>query len=323
MPASAPSSAIRSRLSEVGRRGLDHDRVAGRERGAQLPRRHLGRVVPRDDGADDADRLAGDRRDRALGRGRDLAVQLVDGLGVPPDAGRGLRHVEADGVGDRLAGVDGLDDPQLAAVGLDQVRPADQDPLAIARAQARPAPVVGGSPRGGDREVHIGRSALRDLGDRPSGRRVLGDEPPASLRIAEVAVDEQLRPEAQAIDLGPRLVDGGDQGLGHRGFSGWTTAEGHPLQALRRCGHSLAHSSRLHGTSHCVAPGPVTSGRPPALRASAWREREARRFAGPMLVAMSGVPHASGRASIVSSHGWICSPDRCGGGSASATSSRS
>ena len=207
-----------------GRRGLDHDRVAGRERGAELPGRHLGRVVPRDDGADDADRLAGDRRDRALGRGRDLAVQLVDGLGVPPDAGRGLRHVEADGVGDRLAGVDGLDDPQLAPVGLDQLGPADQDPLAIARAQARPAPVVGGSSRGGDREVHIGRSALRDLGDRPSGRRVLGHEPPATLRIAEVAVDEQLRPEAQAVDLGPRLVDGGDQGVGHGGLSGWTTA---------------------------------------------------------------------------------------------------
>ena len=64
--------------------------------GPELPGRHLGRVVPGDDRADDADRLAGDRRDRALGRRRDLAVELVGRLGVPADAGRGLGHVEAD-----------------------------------------------------------------------------------------------------------------------------------------------------------------------------------------------------------------------------------
>ena len=53
--------------AERGRgRGLDDDRVAGRERRAQLPGGHLGRVVPRDDRGDDAHRLAGDGRDHAL-----------------------------------------------------------------------------------------------------------------------------------------------------------------------------------------------------------------------------------------------------------------
>ena len=148
------------------------------------------------------------------------------------------------------AAVSGMSRPTVSVIGLPasmvsmipssrplasiSVRPADQDPLAVARAQARPAPVVGRSPRRRDREVHVGRPALRDLGDRPSGRRVLGHEPPAALRIAEVAVDEQLRPEAEAVDLGPRLVDRGDQGVGHGGLSGWSAA-------VRGWGHSLAN----------------------------------------------------------------------------------
>ena len=66
MPASAPSSAIRSRLQRRRRRRLDDDAVAGRQRRTELPGGHLRRVVPRHDRAHDADRLAGDRRDACL-----------------------------------------------------------------------------------------------------------------------------------------------------------------------------------------------------------------------------------------------------------------
>ena len=82
---------------------------------------------------------------------------------MPADAGGRLRDVEADGVGDGLAGVEGLEEADLRAVGLDQVGPADQDPLPLAGGDARPAAVVGGPARGRDRDVDIGRAAPRDL----------------------------------------------------------------------------------------------------------------------------------------------------------------
>ena len=44
----------RGQRGELG--GLEHDRVAGRDRRQDLPRRHLQRVVPRRDRADDTDR---------------------------------------------------------------------------------------------------------------------------------------------------------------------------------------------------------------------------------------------------------------------------
>ena len=89
----------------------------------------------------------------------------------------GLRHVEADRVGDRLAGIDGLDQAELARVRLDQVGPRDEDPLAVARVQPRPSTVVGGPAGGRDRDVHVCRSALGHLGDRPARGGVLRDEP--------------------------------------------------------------------------------------------------------------------------------------------------
>ena len=218
-PSGRPASAAELRDPQQAerrrRRGLDDDGVAGRERRAELPGRHLRRVVPGDHRADDAARLAGDRGDRALGRRRDLAVELVGRLGVPADAGGRLGHVQADRVGDRLAGVDRLDEAELARVRLDQVRPADEDPLAVARVQARPAAVVGRPAGGGDRDVDVGRAALRDLGDRPAGGRVLGHVASAAHGVAERAVDEHPRPEVQAVDVGPRFLDRRDERLGH------------------------------------------------------------------------------------------------------------
>ena len=60
----------RERGQRRHRRGLEHDRVARRERRAQLPDRHHQRVVPRRDLADDADRLAPDHARPALARTR-------------------------------------------------------------------------------------------------------------------------------------------------------------------------------------------------------------------------------------------------------------
>ena len=203
------------------RRRLDDDRVAGGERRAELPGGHLGRVVPRDDRRDDADRLAGDRRDHALRRGGDLAVELVDRLGVPPDAGGRLGHVEAHRVGDRLARVERLDDPQLAGVGLDEVGPAEEHALAVAGVEPAPATVVRGPPCGRDGRVDVRGATTGDLRELAARGRVLGREAGAAGRVAELAVDEQLGPEREPVDRRGRLRLVGDQRVGHRGASGW------------------------------------------------------------------------------------------------------
>ena len=79
-----------------GRRGLDDDRVAGGERGPQLPGRHLGRVVPRDHGRDHADRLAGDvattpRAPARPGRRACRSPRRATGCRPPSRACRGPR----------------------------------------------------------------------------------------------------------------------------------------------------------------------------------------------------------------------------------------
>ena len=58
MPAFARISRDRPRAAGHEVRGLEHDGVAVRERGRDLPRRNRDRKVPRRDEADDADRLA-------------------------------------------------------------------------------------------------------------------------------------------------------------------------------------------------------------------------------------------------------------------------
>ena len=139
------------------------------------------------------------------GDGRDLAVQLVGRLGVPADAGGGLGHVEADRVGDRLARVEGLDEAELArrsprsgppsgrgsACGRPGLR-RDQRPSSAARRAAATATSTSAGPP-------CATSAI--------GRPVAGfsvDVPAAVERVAERAVDEQLRPRLSRSIVGPR-----------------------------------------------------------------------------------------------------------------------
>ena len=104
--------------------GLQDDRVAGRQRGAQLPGGDDQRVVPGHDRGHDADRLARHQRERA-GPGRaDLAVDLVDRLGVPLEGGRRRRDVDRERVPDRLADVERLEQGELLEVCRGSARPA-------------------------------------------------------------------------------------------------------------------------------------------------------------------------------------------------------
>ena len=77
--ASSASRSVRERR-RLGR--LEDDRVAGRQRGADLPDRHQQRVVPGRDLGDDADGLAPDHRRVALEvLARGLALQAARGAG--------------------------------------------------------------------------------------------------------------------------------------------------------------------------------------------------------------------------------------------------
>jgi hypothetical protein len=115
-----------------------HDRVAGRERRRDLPDRHQHRVVPRRDGADDAERLAQYEVHDAGFRVRNRAFELVDALGHEPDRLDDGRQVDADHVRNRLAHVERLEHGERPGVGVDQVREAVKDFHAASRRHARP-----------------------------------------------------------------------------------------------------------------------------------------------------------------------------------------
>ena len=79
--------------------GFQHDRVAGGERSADLPRGHHEREVPRRDRADHAVRLGDHHAEMIVPRRGDLAAELVGVLGEETQAVSGKRHVP----GDRIA----------------------------------------------------------------------------------------------------------------------------------------------------------------------------------------------------------------------------
>ena len=93
-PASAASSARRSAVSGDWLAGLSTTELPVASAAPSFQARDDQRVVPRHDRGDDADRLAGDQRQR-VGAGRaDLAVGLVDRLGVPLEGRRRARDVD-------------------------------------------------------------------------------------------------------------------------------------------------------------------------------------------------------------------------------------
>ena len=188
---------------------LEDDRVAGGERRAELPGGDDQRVVPGHDRGDHADRLAGDERQR-IGPGRaDLAVDLVDRLGVPLERRGGARNVHPERVADRLADVERFEQGELLEVLADELRQAEQDPLPGGRRLVRPATIVERSPGCRHRPVDILDAALGDGRDPRSV--TTGDvvERPARRRRHEPAVDEQLGPRRDRGGPGDPVGGGG------------------------------------------------------------------------------------------------------------------
>ena len=140
-PGGRMSSVISASLSAGQRRelaGLEHDGVAGGQRGPELPGGHVERVVPRRDRGDDPERVTTDHRGVArLVLAGGLALEEAAGRGEEAPVVQGQVHLELDDR-DGLADVLALDRAQLVHVVLDGVGHRVQHLGALAGRAGRP-----------------------------------------------------------------------------------------------------------------------------------------------------------------------------------------
>ena len=199
--------------------GLEDQGVAAGERGRGLPAGDLGGVVPGADAEADAERLAA---------GEDEVAAEVDGLaregggeGGEPFEGVGAGGPVGDErLGERLAGVEGLELGELAVAGADQVGGAAEDAGALGRRGGGPGgeAVAGGV----DRAVDDGGGGEVQAGDLLAGRRVADGEGLAGGVVEGGAGDpvrggglgaHQRAPSELEVEV---VLGRGDRGLGRR-----------------------------------------------------------------------------------------------------------
>jgi hypothetical protein len=158
------------REGRIGR-GLQNDRVAGRQRRRHLPRCDHEGEVPRHDQPDHADRLAQGEVQPAVGDRDGLAEQLVGGAGVILEAPGRAFHLGA-GVGDRLAALNGFQGGQFVGVLADQGGQAQQHASAMGGARLRPASVLERGQRRPGGAVDVLGAAFGHVGDDLAGRGI-------------------------------------------------------------------------------------------------------------------------------------------------------
>ncbi|MCY1413545.1 hypothetical protein D9M71_289780 [compost metagenome] len=169
---------------------LEHDRVTGGQRRAELPAGHQQREVPRYDGTDHTYRLASNQA-KLIMRGRgNFVVDLVDGFGSPVDGLGRTWDVDTGGVANRLAHVQGFQQRQLFDVLAQQVGETDQLGLALGRGQLRPHAGVEGGTGVFNSAVGIGQVAAGNLGQEASVDRAQALEGFTGCGIGVFAVDE-------------------------------------------------------------------------------------------------------------------------------------
>ena len=218
-----PAHVREEQRRQRGRLGrLEHDRVAAREGGRDLPREHEQREVPGDD-------LPGDA-ERARPAVREGVFELVGPARVVEEVCGRQRQVDVARLLDRLAAVERLGDGQLPRALLQDAGDPEQVLGALRRSQLRP-PVDEGVACGPDGEVDVLGACLRHLGQHLLARRRDGGKPLPRARLDLFAPDEQ------AVAL-PELDDVARLGCG-RVLP--LERRGHGLTLLR----DLAHVSRL------------------------------------------------------------------------------
>ena len=118
--------------------GLQHDAVAGGERGSELPHRHQDREVPGDDLADDAERLVEVIGDRVVIDLGDRAFLGAHAAGEIAEVIDGERNVRSHRLADRLAVVERLDHGEQLEIALHLVGDLVEEPGALGRRGACP-----------------------------------------------------------------------------------------------------------------------------------------------------------------------------------------
>ncbi|CAM5246799.1 hypothetical protein SVIOM74S_05571 [Streptomyces violarus] len=180
------------RGERCGLAGLEDEGVAGGQRRGYFFQEALEqRVVPGGDERADADRLVDDAAEDVRADVHDPAAVLAREFGVVAEGVRHVLHVDA-GLGQRLAGVEGLGAGDVLLVAQQQVADAQQEVGPVVEGGVRPVLLVEGAPGGAHGAVHVGGVGLVDGGD--DGRVVGVDHlPPATgRRLGPLAVDVQL-----------------------------------------------------------------------------------------------------------------------------------
>jgi len=165
------TSASSSTPSGASSAALQDERVAGAERGADLEGGKQHRRVPRNDGADHAERLPPRVAQDLLAQGDSLALEFpTQPAEVADDVDRRLRLGAPLGA-ERVPGLERDRVRKLLNARLESVGNPREKPPALTRDCARP----GG--KGVSRGVHCASdilgAAARNLSDRPAVRRIL------------------------------------------------------------------------------------------------------------------------------------------------------
>ena len=185
-------------------RRLEDDRVAGRERRADLPAGHVERVVPRRDRGHDADRVAADER-------RVAGEVLVGGLALH-DARRAREEAQVvdhrrdlvDGRADRLAAVAALEAAELVGARLDGIGELQEQEAAVLGRAVLPG--LEGRRGAPSRAVDVLGRRRGHIGDRlrrSAGLTIVGG---LAARAVDPGATDELLVAARRRD-----------GIGHRG----------------------------------------------------------------------------------------------------------
>ena len=163
----------RGELERRGRgefRGLQHDRVAGGERGRELEGGQQQRRVPRRDADDDAERLGAREVEHLVLVGRD--DRAFDLVGEPAEVIVPLRRVAdlARHLRVELAVVARLGFGEALGLDRDEIAEPAHELAALARLHRPPRPLAKGLVRRFDRALGVGRPAARD--ERPGLARI-------------------------------------------------------------------------------------------------------------------------------------------------------
>ena len=187
------AEAQRAERSLLG--GLEHDRAARGERGAEFPRRHHQREVPRDNLADDADRLAQRVRKilRAVrGDGDGVAFDLGGPAGHVAEHVHGAGHVGDARDGEGLAIVERFELREFVGVLFDEVGELPDEPAAFGGSHLRPRAAIEGRAGGVDGAIDVLFLAFGDASEDVAGGGIVAVERFAGRGVHPLAVDQHF-----------------------------------------------------------------------------------------------------------------------------------